>query len=117
MMRYLNEMTWFPTAFLETNVSFEPLDQTSAKVTLTDVGQHVTATMYFDAEGRLTDFVAPRSYGEGLETWSVPVIEYGEFGGFNLPARCKAIWKLSEGDFEYIDVVITDLEYNVTSTY
>lgn len=47
MTRYLNEMMWFPTAFLGPNVSFEPVDQTSAKVTLTDVGKHVTATMYF----------------------------------------------------------------------
>ncbi len=117
MMRYLNEMMWFPTAFLAPNVSFEAVDQTSAKVTLTDVDQHVTATLSFDAEGRLTDFVAPRSYGEGLETWSVPVIEYGEFGGFKLPVSVKAVWKLPEGDFEYVDVVITDLEYNVTSTY
>lgn len=117
MTRYLNEMMWFPTAFLGPNVSFEPVDQTSAKVTLTEVGKHVTATMYFDDEGRPTDFVAPRSYGEGLETWSTPLTAYGAFGGFNLPVRGKAVWKLQAGDFEYIDVVITDLEYNVTTPY
>lgn len=117
MMRYLNEMMWFPTAFLGPNVSFEPVDQTSAKVTLTDLGKQVTATMYFDDEGRPTDFVAPRYYREGLETWSTPITEYGEYRGFKLPARGKAVWKLKEGDLEYIDVVITDLEYNVTSPY
>jgi len=117
MTRYFNEMMWFPTAFLEPNVSFEPVDQTSAKVTLTDSGKQVTATMYFDDQGRPTDFVAPRYYREGLETWSTPITEYGEFGGFKLPVKAKAVWKLKEGDFEYIDVVITDLEYNVTTPY
>jgi hypothetical protein len=117
MMRYLNEMMWFPAAFLAPHVSFEAVDQTSARVTLTDVGKHGTATLYFDAEGRLTNLVAPRSYGGGLETWSTPITAYGEFGGFDLPVRVKAVWKLPAGDFEYIDVVITDLEYNVTSTY
>jgi hypothetical protein len=117
MTRYLNELMWFPTAFLAPNVSFEAIDQNSAKVTLTDVGKQVTAILYFDAEGRPTDFVAPRSYGEGLQTWSVPITAYGAFGGFNLPVRVKAVWKLPEGDFEYIDVVITDLEYNITIPY
>jgi hypothetical protein len=121
MMRYLNEMMWFPTAFLEANVSFEPVDQTSAKVTLTDVGKHVTATMYFDEEGRATNFVAPRyrevSGKNELATWSTPITAYGEFGGFKLPVEAKAVWKLKEGDLEYFDVVITDLAYNVTTPY
>jgi hypothetical protein len=121
MMRYLNEMMWFPTAFLAANVSFEPVDQTSAKVTLTDVGKHVTATMYFDEEGRVTNFVAPRyrevSGKNELATWSTPITAYGEFGGLKLPVEAKAVWKLKEGDLEYFDVVIPDLAYNVTTPY
>lgn len=117
LMRYLNEMMWFPTAFLGPNISFEPVDQASAKVTLTDLGTQVTATMYFDEQGRPTDFVAPRSYREGLETWSTPITSYGEFGGFKLPVKGKAVWKLPEGDLEYLDVVIPALEYNVTTPY
>jgi hypothetical protein len=117
MMRYLNEMMWFPTAFLGPNVSFEPVDQASAKVTLTDLGKQVTATMYFDDQGRPTDFVAPRYFREGLETWSTPITEYGEYGGLKLPVNGKAVWKLKEGDLEYIDVFIHDLEYNVTTVY
>jgi hypothetical protein len=116
MMRYLNEMMWFPTAFLGPNVSFEPVDRTSAKVTLTDLGKKVTATMYFDDEGRPTDFVAPR-YREELETWSTPITEYGEYEGLKLPVKGKAVWKLKEGDLEYIDVVISALEYNVNTPY
>ncbi len=121
LMRYLNEMIWFPTAFLAPNVSFEPVDQTSAKVTLTDAGKHVTATMFFDEEGRPTDFVAPRyravSGTSELTTWSTPMTAYGEFGGFKLPVRAKAVWKLPEGDLEYIDVVIPAVDYNVTTPY
>jgi len=121
MMRYLSEMIWFPTAFLGPHVSFEPVDQTSARVTLTDVGKQVTATMYFDDKGRLTDFVAPR-YREvsgkyELETWSTPITAYGEYRGLKLPVKGKAVWKLQEGDLEYIDIVITDLAYNVTTAY
>jgi hypothetical protein len=60
MMRYLNEMMWFPSAFLGKNISFESIDPSSAKVTLRDMGKSATATMYFDNEGKLTNFIAPR---------------------------------------------------------
>ena len=121
MTRYLSEMIWFPTAFLGPNVSFEPMDQTSARVTLTDLGKQVTGNMYFDEKGRLTDFVAPR-YREvsgkyELETWSTPITGYGEYEGLKLPVEGKAVWKLKEGDLEYIDVAIPALEYNVTTPY
>lgn len=116
MMRYLSEMMWFPTAFLGDNISFRPVDDKSAQVQLTDHGRSVTGTMYYDEEGRLTDFVAKRyrmvEGGYDLETWSTPVIEYGELAGLKLPVRGKAVWKLPDGDLEYIDITITELEYN-----
>jgi len=121
MMRYLNEMMWFPTAFLGNNISFEPVDNNSARVTLIDKGKSVTATMFFDDEGKVIDFVAPR-YREingtyELDTWSTPITEYGEYEGLKLPVKAKAVWKLKEGDLEYIDVVITDLAYNIPKPY
>ena len=60
MMRYLSEMIWFPAAFLAGNISFEAVDDRSARVTLTDHGRSATGTLFFDEEGRLTDFVAKR---------------------------------------------------------
>ena len=121
MMRYLSEMIWFPTAFLEDNISFEPIDDNSARVTLIDLGKSVTATMYFDEEGRFTDFVAKRyrtvEGGYDLETWSAPVYEYGELAGLKLPLRGGAVWKLPEGDLKYADVTITELDYEVARPY
>lgn len=112
MMRYLNEMMWFPSAFLADNVSFEALDATSARVTLTDHGRRVTATLLFDADGRLSEFEG-RRYADGvLETWSVPVTAYGELAGLNLPTRCKAVWKLARGDEDYIEVTVTELHHD-----
>ena len=117
MMRYLSEMIWFPTAFLDDNISFEPIDENSARVRLTDGGKSVSATMYFDEEGKLTDFVAKRyrtvEGGYDLETWSAPVYEYGELAGLKLPLRGGAVWKLPEGDLKYADITITHLEYDI----
>lgn len=122
MMRYLNEMMWFPSAFLGKNVSFESIDANSARVTLKDMGKSVTATMYFDEEGKLTNFIAPRYRDMGknkfeLENWSTPIREYSEFEGLKLPLKGAGVWNLKEGDLEYIDVTITDLKYNPDEPY
>ena len=115
MMRYLSEMPWFPAAFLAGNISFEAVDDSSARVTLTDHGRTATGTLVIDQDGRLTDFVAKRYRtpdASSPETWSTPVTGYGEFEGLRLPACGKAIYKLTGGDLEYIDVTITDLHYD-----
>ena len=113
MMRYLSEVMWFPSAFLEDNVSFQAIDAASARVTLADQGRTATATLFFDSAGRLTNFVARRYAIAGssreLRTWSVPVAGYGEFEGLRVPVRVKAVWKLAEGDREDIDITLTGL--------
>jgi len=117
MMRYLSEMIWFPAAFLGNNISFEAVDDRSARVTLTDHGRTASATLFFDEVGRLVDLVAERyrtvDGGYVLERWSTPVDEYGELAGLRLPVRGRAVWKLADGDLVYIDVTVTELEYNV----
>jgi hypothetical protein len=119
MMRYLSEMIWFPSAFLGDNVSFEAVDESSVRVTLTDHGRTATASMYFDRQGRLADFMAKRyrmvDGSSQLETWSTPVTAYGVLEGLRLPVRGKAVWKLADGDLDYIDITITQLQYDRSS--
>ena len=115
MMRYLSEMIWFPAAFLVGNISFGAVDDCCARVTLSDHGRTATGTLLFDRQGRLTNFVAKRyrtPTSSDPETWSAPVTGYGQFEGLRLPARSKAAFKLPGGDFEYIDVTVTDLHYD-----
>lgn len=73
--------------------------------------------MFFDEGGKLIDLVAERyrivDGGSALERWSTPVDEYGELGGLRLPVRGRAVWKLADDDVEYIDVTVTELQYNV----
>lgn len=117
MMRYLSEMIWFPSAFLQDNITFEAVDDTSARATLTDHGKSVTGTLYVDQEGRLTNFVSRRYRMVGdrneLCAWSTPVTKSGDLAGLRLPVRGRAVWNLPDGDLEYIDVAITQLEYDI----
>ncbi len=117
MLRYLNEMTWFPAAFLGDNITWQAVDDHAADVTFTDQGKAVTARLFFDDAGRLTDFVAQR-YRENqghfsLDTWSTPMTHYGVLAGLNLPVRGQAVWKLPSGDLPYADLELSSIEYNV----
>jgi hypothetical protein len=119
MIRYLNEVMWFPTAFLGQNIGWEAIDDHSARVTFTDGGKRVSAEMFFDQDGRLTNFKTMR-YREmegsfSLDPWSTPMSEYGQRAGLNLPVRGKAVWHLASGDLAYAELAITEVEYNYTS--
>ena len=85
-------------------------------MTLTDRGKTASATMLLDEMGKLTDLVAERyctvDGGFALARWSTPVNEYGEVAGRRLPVRGRAVWKLADGDLEYIDVTVTELRYD-----
>ena len=116
-VRYLNEMIWFPIAYLGENISWQSLDDCSAQVTFTDCGNSVSARMVFDELGRLTNFVAQR-YREisgkfSLDQWSTPMDEYGVRAGLNLPVHASAVWNLPAGDLPYVVLTLSDVAYNV----
>jgi hypothetical protein len=116
MIRYLNEIMWFPTAFLGENIAWQEVDDHSAEVTFSDCGRSVSGRMFFDDEGRLTNFTTMR-YREidgefSLDPWSTPITGYGERAGLNLPVGGQAVWNLPAGALVYADLEIMDIEYN-----
>jgi len=121
LLRYLNEMMCFPTAYLYEYIQWEPIDFSSAKATITVKGLAASAILYFNEEGQMTDFVAERYMsvedGYSLETWSTPIEEYKEINGIMVPVKGEAVWRLNSGDFSYIRLEITDIEYDNRSVY
>lgn len=117
LMRYFNEMMWFPTAFLHENITWETIDDTSVKATIHDHGHKESCTLYINEHGQLTNFVAKRYREDTMDTWSTPLTKYGEFHGLRLPLEGEAVWHLESGDFSYIKLTITDIEYNVAGMY
>jgi hypothetical protein len=122
MMRYLNEMMWFPPAFLSDYITWEAIDDHSARVIMEDHGQRISAVITFDDEGRLTNFTGERyrDSGDGRSErllWSTPVTEYGEFAGLRLPVSGRGVWHLESGDLTYIELEILEVEYNRPEIY
>lgn len=121
MMRFLNEMIWFPTAYLSEMVEWESIDDDRAQALFTFGSKKVSAEFHFDELGRVTNFVADRYRSVGkdfvLEKWSTPLNTYAEFHGINLPVTGEAVWHLDSGEFSYIKLEITGIEYDNPSGY
>ena len=116
MVRYLQEITWFPSAYLNDYITWQVVDDHAADVSLHDNYKSVTMRMYFDDEGRLLTCIAQR-YGEfnghyQMRTWSTPTTEYATFNGVNIPAGGVGVWQLPDGDLSYVNVRLTDIVYN-----
>lgn len=119
LVRYLNEIMWFPTAYLNDNIQWEPINSDSAKATISVNGLTASAVFYFNENGGLKNFIAER-YGDEdgkqvLRTWSTPILEYKEINGIRIPSKGEAIYHLSSGDFKYIEVEITDIELGLNN--
>lgn len=114
LMRYLNEMMWFPAAFAGRNLTWTAIDDNAAQATITDRGASATGTFFFDAEGRITNFSALRfnTATRAMETWETPISAYGTFGKLRLPSSGAAVWKSAAGDFAYIEIDVTDVAYD-----
>jgi hypothetical protein len=114
MLRYLNELMWFPTAALSPEITWEAIDDRSAQATFTDMGTSVSANFFFDVEGRITTMTADRFNDARSEVlpWSTLITGYGEFAGFRVPTMGSGIWHYETGDFPYIRLGITKITYD-----
>jgi hypothetical protein len=119
LLRYLNETMWFPAGVTMPYIAWEAVDDRSARATMSYGGLAATATFYFDEHGRPVDVVADRfdlAHGR-LERWSTPLRAYGEFAGVRMPTEGEGVWRYDGGDFPYISVRVTDLEYDWPARY
>jgi len=108
-----------PAALVDADVEWRDLDPHHVLATFRNGGQTIRATLTFDAEGDLVDFVSNDRYmsadGKTYEQhpWSTPVHEYRELGGARLPSRVEALWKRPGGDFVYARFVVEDVRYQL----
>jgi hypothetical protein len=121
LLRYLNEAAWFPAAMLSPHITWEAIDASSSRATMSYAGVAASATFTVDARGDLTTMVAERYRAAGgrfvLDTWETPVSEYQEFNDVRMPVRGEGVWQLDSGAFSYIQLRVTDVEYDRPEIY
>jgi hypothetical protein len=119
LLRYLNEIMWFPAAAISPYITWEPIDATSARAAMTYGGISAPATFSFNGDGRLTNMVADRfDRDDGqVNRWSTPIKSYGEFDGIRIPVEGEASYAREGGEYVYIRARITEVEYDRPDRY
>lgn len=116
LQRYLGEIVWFPSAALSDNITWEEIDDFSAKAIMTYEGVRGEATFYFNQNYELDKFLALRYKDvkdEKRTLWQAKVIEIGEFNGIKIPIKLEASWLLQDNEeFMWYQFEITNIKYN-----
>lgn len=121
MQRFLAEICWFPTAALSNQIRWVALDRNAARAELEIYGKKVSGIFNFSEEGELLSFQAQRFYGgeqdSRKETWHIEMLGFKEFSGYRIPNKCRITWKLTEGDFTWLELEIMEVDYNRAEFY
>ena len=117
----LNDMAWLaPGSLVSDAITWEPIDERSARATFTNARHTISATLFFNAAGEFVDFSSDdrsRASADGSSftpaRWSTPVGAYRAFGAHRLGGSGEARWHTEAGDFAYIEMELLDVAYNV----
>ncbi|MCF8296077.1 MAG: hypothetical protein K9J13_00910 [Saprospiraceae bacterium] len=116
LQRFLGELVWYPSLALSHFISWEAIDATSAKATMAYNGTTSSGTFYFDKNGDFVKFIAMRFMGNKADAkrypWVLTVDDYAVFEEIKVPSKMKATWQLDEGDWTWLELEISLINYN-----
>jgi hypothetical protein len=122
LQRYLAEALWVPTALLPSQgVTWTPLDEASARATITSGATTVSVDFFFAADGTArriyTNARSREVNGEAVPTpWQGRFSRYTEMHGMKIPMSAEVEWLLEEGPQEYWRGDVTSVTYAYEET-
>ena len=120
LLRYLAEAMWYPTALLPSQgVNWTPIDETSARATLTDRATTVSLDFHFGPDGLIESCNAvarPRTVGGAVVSapWSGRGWSNDLRDGMRIPIEAEVAWILPQGPYPYWRGRIASIEYQYT---
>lgn len=117
MVTFLNDICLFaPAALIDKRISWQEIDQHSAKAIFRLNDTEISAILEFNKKGELVNFISEDRYAIDIMKkipFSTPVKNYRNINRLNLPTYGEAIWQYPEGEFVYGRFKLVDLEYNL----
>jgi hypothetical protein len=122
LVTYLNDAILFaPAMLLGPMATFGEVDERAFDVTLRDSGRAVSARVFVDERGAVTDFSTVDRFGADptqpnemiRARWSTPIGGWKMVSGRPVPTGGTAIWHFPSGDFAYADFRFGALEFDV----
>lgn len=112
--RFLLELPWYPTAALEEYMSWEEIDDQSARAVLSYKGITVDAIFYFDETGHLIRQEALRYKENHAEAEKIPCIGevkgYTSVEGMKMPNRFDVTWIIDGEPFTWYKLENYDIK-------
>lgn len=105
-----------PATLIDKRIQWQPVDNNSVKAVFTNHNITISAILYFNSQGQLTDFVSSdRTALPDMKSYpfSTPVHACKNINGFNLMSEADAVWHYPEGKFTYGKFRVVDIKYNV----
>jgi hypothetical protein len=119
LLRYLAEICWFPTAAFSEYIKWEGIDDHCAKATMSYGAVIASGIFFFKANGDFEKFEADRYYinnnHSSLEKWQVTCIDHKTINGIRIPVKNNVTWKLKDGDFKWLELEITGIQFTFTA--
>lgn len=116
LQRYLAEIVWFPSAVLNSYITWEKINDTSAKATMELNGTKGSGVFHFDEKGNFKKFVAMRFKevkDEEPTEWTVTATKTELLNGIKIPVELKVDWKLENAEWTWLKLKVTDIKYNL----
>jgi hypothetical protein len=105
-----------PATLIDKRIEWTPVDSLSAKAGFSNGINKITATLFFNAQGQLINFISDdRTDVNEMKQYrfSTPVKEYIKMGEINMMKYGEAVWHYPEGEFVYGEFNLKSIEYNV----
>jgi hypothetical protein len=109
-----------PGTLIDPAITWEPIDARSARARFTIGATTIAATLLFDADGLLRDFVSddrsaasPDGKSFTRQRFTTPVRDYRRYGAVRLAAHGEARWHPPTGELSYGEFELVDIAYNV----
>lgn len=118
LMRFLAEAPWYPTALVPgSGVSWEPIDDDSAQMSLTDGKVGVSVEVRFNSDGLIDSVYSHGRYRDtdGTQTkvpWEGRFWNYEDRDGMLVPIDGEVAWLLPEGRLPYWRGHIDEIQYD-----
>jgi hypothetical protein len=116
LQRYLGEMVWFPSLALSPFISWEPINDTTARATMRYKGTEGSGIFSFNSKGEVIRFSALRFMGNAADSkrlgWEMNISGWKTFDGIKVPSEMTSTWKLDSGDWTWLKLEVRDIRYH-----
>ncbi len=118
LVTVLSECLLVPNIALQDYITWESIDDTHAKGTITYYGISGSGIFTFAESGEMLSFITNDRWEVGTDgekakiPWSAVLGDYKESSGIKQPTKIKAVWHYEDGDSVYFDSHNFVIEYH-----